>query len=91
MYPNSNQISPELCSVYPDLASAICCIREQWCDLHGYTEPFCHNGVWWVFPPNGVIPVRIRDVMNTDKGQWVRIGRVSIALLPDGSFAHVDI
>ena len=30
---------------------------EKWCVKHGYTEPFCHEGQWWAFPPHGVNPV----------------------------------
>ncbi|MGF1522727.1 MAG: hypothetical protein ACFBSF_10485 [Leptolyngbyaceae cyanobacterium] len=28
-----------------------------WCAKHGHTEPFCHEGHWWAFPPRGVNPV----------------------------------
>ncbi|MEL6384310.1 MAG: hypothetical protein AAFQ89_18005 [Cyanobacteria bacterium J06626_18] len=30
---------------------------EAWCVKHGHTEPFCHEGYWWAFPPHGVNPV----------------------------------
>ena len=30
---------------------------EKWCLKHGYTEPFCHEGQWWAFPPHGVNPL----------------------------------
>ncbi|QYO62297.1 hypothetical protein [Leptolyngbya sp. 7M] len=75
--------------IYPDLATAIRDVCQAWCQQHGYTDPFCRNGQWWAFPPNGVMPIRIRDVLTADdcQAQWVQIGRVSLALLPDGSFA----
>ncbi|MBF2050103.1 MAG: ABC transporter substrate-binding protein [Elainella sp. C42_A2020_010] len=36
---------------------------------HGYGDPFCRNGEWWAFPPNGVMPVRIRDVLASNNVQ----------------------
>ncbi len=75
--------------IYPDLATAIDAICQDWCQRYGYTDPFCRNGEWWAFPPNGVMPVRIRDVLTEEdlQAHWVQIGHVSLALLPDGSFA----
>ncbi len=80
--------------IYSDLAAAVQDVCHNWCQRHGYTDLFCRNGEWWAFPPNGVMPVRIRDMLRTSDSQgnhgqeqWVQIGRASIALLPDGSFA----
>lgn len=77
-------------ATYPDLAAAmrgVCC---DWCQRHGYTDPFRRNGEWWAFPPNGVMPIKIQEVLSDPApAQWVQIGRVSLALLPDGSLASV--
>ena len=72
---------------YPNFLAAIKGVCEKWCQQNGYTEPFCRNGEYWAFPPNGAIPVKIRDIIQTDKrqAQLVCIGRVSFWLLPDGS------
>ena len=74
---------------YPDLASAIRGVCEQWCQQNGYTDLFRRNGEWWAFPPNGVMPVRLKNALAPEDkySQEVKIGRVSIALMPDGSFA----
>jgi hypothetical protein len=71
---------------YPDLAAAIKDVCQKWCQQNGYTEPFYQNGELWVFPPNAVMAVKIKDVMNQDSKQ-VWIGRVSLFILPDGSVA----
>lgn len=72
---------------YPDLATAMRAVCENWCNVHGFTEPFCRNGEWWAFPPRAVMPVKIKDVMGKNsEAQCVYIGRVSFLLLPDGSF-----
>ena len=71
---------------YPDLATAIKDICQQWCEQNGYTEPFYRNGELWAFPPNGVMAVKIKDVMNQDSKQ-VWIGQVSLFILPDSSVA----
>ena len=72
---------------YPSLLAAIKAVCQKWCQQNGYTEPFCRNGEYWAFPPSGVIPVKIRDVIQKNKpeAELVRIGRVSFWLLPDGS------
>ncbi|MEM6403343.1 MAG: hypothetical protein AAF757_24455 [Cyanobacteria bacterium P01_D01_bin.116] len=72
---------------YPDLATAINEICQQWCQENGYTEPFYRNGELWAFPPNGVMPVKIKDVMDDQDSKQVCIGRVSLFILPDGSVA----
>ncbi|MEM8604793.1 MAG: hypothetical protein AAGF24_13285 [Cyanobacteria bacterium P01_H01_bin.121] len=75
---------------YATLSAALHGVCATWCDEHGYTEPFCRNGEWWAFPPNSVMPVRIATVMARDCKFIVKIGRVTLALLPDGRIAHGD-
>ncbi|MGD1913414.1 MAG: hypothetical protein ACFB2X_21995 [Rivularia sp. (in: cyanobacteria)] len=75
---------------YPDLATAINHICQQWCQENGYTEPFYRNGELWAFPPNGVMPVKIKDVMDKQDSKQVWIGRVCLFILPDGSVAKVQ-
>ena len=72
---------------YPNLSAAIEAVCQKWCQQNGYTEPFCRNGEYWAFPPNGVIPVKIRDIIQREKpeAELVRISHVSFWLLPDGS------
>jgi len=74
---------------YSDLGAALQGVCQQWCQQYDYTDPFCHDGEWWAFPAYGVMPIRIRDILaDADfPPQWVQIGHVAIALLPDGSFA----
>jgi hypothetical protein len=72
---------------YPDLRSAVqdtCCI---WCEAHGYSNPFCRNGEWWAFPPQSVMPVRIKTVMGVAFQYLVKIGPVRLSIYPDGSLA----
>lgn len=73
---------------YPDLATALEGICRTWCEAHGYSEPFCRNGEWWAFPPAGVMPVKIKDVMGHDSQQQIRIGTLMLTLWPDGSLAR---
>ncbi|MEM8641928.1 MAG: hypothetical protein AAGG51_24390 [Cyanobacteria bacterium P01_G01_bin.54] len=70
-----------------DLGDAIRRICQAWCAEQGYTDPFCRNGEWWAYPPNGVMPVPIKTVMDTHCQRPVRLGRVTLFLYPDGSFA----
>ena len=74
---------------YPNLATAIYDVCQQWCQQNGYSDLFCRNGQWWAFPPNAVMPVCLRDAITPEEKyhQEVTIGRVSVILLPDGSFA----
>jgi hypothetical protein len=60
--------------IYPDLAAAVRGVCQDWCQRHGYSDPFCRNGEWWAFPPNGVMLVRIRDAFRANDGQeqWVQ-------------------
>jgi len=30
-------------------------------EAKGYTEPFYQDGEWWAFPPNGVMPVALKN------------------------------
>ncbi|NEQ53481.1 MAG: hypothetical protein F6K11_25655 [Leptolyngbya sp. SIO3F4] len=70
---------------YSNLSSAIRGVCQTWCDCHGYSDPFCRDGVWWAFPPNGVMPVRIETVMGDQSQRLVRIGPMRLMLFPDGS------
>ncbi|MEM6836146.1 MAG: hypothetical protein AAF609_04755 [Cyanobacteria bacterium P01_C01_bin.120] len=73
---------------YPDLATALEGVCRTWCEANGYSEPFCRNGEWWAFPPAGVMPVKIKDVMEKDSQQQIRIGTLMLTLCPDGSLAR---
>ncbi|MGD1873006.1 MAG: hypothetical protein ACFB02_08120 [Mastigocoleus sp.] len=84
MINNCDDIS-DLESSYPDLNTAISKVSKQWCNETGYSEPFYHNGEMWAFPPDGVIPVKIKDVITQKDCKKVWIGRVSLFILPDGS------
>ncbi|MEL6438974.1 MAG: hypothetical protein AAFQ80_06945 [Cyanobacteria bacterium J06621_8] len=77
---------------YDDLAAAIHGVCQQWCMENGYSDLFCRNGEWWAFPPNAVMPVCLKEAIPPDEKyrQEVKIGRVSITLLPDGSFAKEE-
>lgn len=54
---------------------------------------FYQNGSWWAYPPNGVIPVRIHEIIDVENtlAQRVKVKYysiyLSIALLPDGCVA----
>ncbi|ESA37302.1 hypothetical protein N836_03705 [Leptolyngbya sp. Heron Island J] len=72
-------------AIYADLGSAIRGVCQAWCDRNGYSDPFCRDGVWWAFPPNGVMPVRIETVMGEQSQRLVRIGPMRLILFPDGS------
>lgn len=37
---------------------------HQWCEEHGYTDPFFQEGRWWGFPPSGVMPIRLDSVID---------------------------
>ncbi|MEM9804860.1 MAG: hypothetical protein AAF959_06235 [Cyanobacteria bacterium P01_D01_bin.56] len=78
---------------YSNLGSAIRGVCQTWCDQHGYTDPFCRNGVWWAYPPHGVMPVRVETVMGKQSQRLVRIGPMSLTLFPDGTInnAIVDL
>ena len=79
--------------IYPDLKTAAEAVCSKWCKQQGYTDYFYDRGSWWAFPPQGVIPVKIHDVIDLDqtKAQRVKIKHysifLSIALLPDGCIA----
>jgi hypothetical protein len=75
-------------SQYPDLGSAIQDTCRIWCDAHGYSDPFCRQGEWWAFPPQGVMPVRIKTVMGVACQYPVKIGRVRLTVYPDGSLGN---
>ena len=74
---------------YADLGSAIRGVCQTWCDQHGYSDPFCRDGIWWAFPPNGVMPVRIETVMGEQSQRLVRIGSMQLMLSPDGSIYNL--
>lgn len=73
---------------YANLADAIRGVCQQWCKQNGYSDLFCRNGEWWAFPPHGVMPVCLKEAIPPEDkySQEVKIGRVLIALTPDGSF-----
>jgi hypothetical protein len=77
----------EFVAQYPDLRSAIQETCFTWCDAHGYSDPFCRNGEWWAFPPQSVMPVRIKTVMGMACQYPVKIGPVTLTIYPDGSLA----
>ena len=70
---------------YSDLGSAIRGVCDKWCAQYGYSDSFCRNGEWWAFPPNGVMPVRIKTVMGRDCQHLVQVGPLTLAIRPDGS------
>ncbi|MEM8718562.1 MAG: hypothetical protein AAGE84_04540 [Cyanobacteria bacterium P01_G01_bin.39] len=75
-------------SNYSNLANAIRGVCEQWCQINGYSNLFVRNGEYWAFPPHGVMPVCLKEAIAPEEkyAQEVKIGRVSITLMPDGSF-----
>ncbi len=74
-------------SHYPNLGAAMQGVCQTWCQTHGYSDPFCRDGEWWAFPPQGVMPVRIKTVMGNTLPYCVQIERVTLRLFPDGSLA----
>ncbi|MEM9274549.1 MAG: hypothetical protein AAGA80_16535 [Cyanobacteria bacterium P01_F01_bin.143] len=70
---------------YPDLGSALRDICFTWCQENGYTDPFLRDGEWWAFPPNGVMPVKVKTVMEKDCQRTIKITNVTLKLFPDGS------
>ena len=72
---------------YANLRNAIRGTCHAWCDAQNYSDPFCKDGVWWAFPPGGVIPVQIKAVMGEMSHCDVKIGPVTLSLFPDGSLA----
>ena len=72
---------------YNDLGSAIRSVCYAWCEENAYSDPFCHNGEWWAFPPNGVMPIEIKAVMESNCQRLVQLGSVTLFLYPDGSLA----
>ena len=87
----NHSIDPTI--IYPNLQAAATAVCRSWCQQHGYSNSFYQDGSWWAFPPQGVIPVKIHDVISFDqtKAQRVKIKHYSIALsiaiLPDGCIA----
>ncbi|MEO1341284.1 MAG: hypothetical protein AAFV28_09115 [Cyanobacteria bacterium J06635_13] len=73
---------------YSNLANAIRGVCEQWCEINGYSDLFIRNGEYWAFPPNSVMPVCLKEAIAPEEkhAMEVKIDRVSIMLLPDGSF-----
>lgn len=72
---------------YANLSDAIRGTCHAWCDAQSYSDPFCKDGVWWAFPPDGVMPVQIKTVMGKASHRGVKIGPVTLSLFPDGSLA----
>ncbi|MEO1508358.1 MAG: hypothetical protein AAFU84_11990 [Cyanobacteria bacterium J06633_23] len=75
---------------YPNLGLAIRGVCQDWCEQHGYSDPFCRDGIWWAFPPDGVMLVRIETVMEEHSQRWVRLGPVRLILFPDGSIGEIS-
>ena len=79
--------------IYPNLKAAAAAVCQRWCQQQGYSDPFYHNGSWWAFPPNSVLPIDIHKVIDLEHtlAQRVQIEHysiaLSIALLPDGCIA----
>ena len=79
--------------VYPNLKAAAAAVCSKWCQQHDYTNHFYSNGSWWAFPPQGVMPVKIHDVIDLEKTKARRVQikhysiSLSVALLPDGCIA----
>lgn len=80
-------------TIYPDLKAAAAAVCLRWCEEHGYSDRFYQNGSWWAYPPNGVMPVNLHQVIELEHtpAQRVRVRYysifLSIALLPDGCVA----
>lgn len=73
---------------YSGLAEAICATCQAWCQAEGYSDPFCQDGEWWAFPPEGVMPIRIKTVMGKASCCLIQIDNVTMALFPDGTLAR---
>ena len=79
--------------VYPNIKAAAAAVCQRWCEERGYSDRFYHDGSWWAFPPNSVMPVRIHEIIDVEqtKARRVRVQHystcLSIALLPDGCIA----
>lgn len=56
-HPNSNKI-------YPDLKTAAAAVCQRWCERQGYSDRFYQDGSWWAYPPNGVLPIKIHEVID---------------------------
>lgn len=82
-----HDVGPDAIPCYPNFRTALQATCQAWCHEQGYSDPFRHNGMWWAFPPNGVIPLPIKDVMAADWQLTVRIGRLTLTLLPNGTLA----
>lgn len=88
---NTNECDRDI--IYPTLKDAAAAVCQSWCDREGYSEPFYHDGSWWAYPPNGVMAVRIGEIIDLDKTPARRVQvkhysvALSIALMPDGCIA----
>lgn len=71
--------------IYTNLEAAAAAVCQRWCQQNSYTTPFFQN--------DGVMPVKIHDVIHLDHTQARRVQiqhysiTLSIALLPDGCIA----
>jgi len=72
---------------YPNLGCVIRGVCQAWCQEQGYSDAFCRNGEWWAYPPNGVMPVQIKTVMEKGSQRQVQLDSLTIFLFPDGSLA----
>lgn len=79
--------------IYSNLEAAAAAVCQRWCQQNSYTTPFYQNSSRWAFPPHGVMPVKIHDVIDLDHTMAQRVEiqhysiTLSIALLPDGCVA----
>ena len=80
-------------TIYPNLLAAAKAVCQSWCEGKGFSDPFYQDGSWWAFPPNGVIPLKIHDIIDTANTPATRVQvqhyaiALSIALMPDGCIA----
>ena len=80
-------------TIYADLKAAAAAVCRRWCEQHGYSDCFYQQGSWWAFPANGVLPIKIHDVIDLEHTKAERILvkyysiALSVALLPDGCIA----
>lgn len=87
---NNNKLNNQ---IYPNMKAAAEAVCGEWCQQQDYTDYFYDHGSWWAFPPQGVMPVKIHNVIDVaqTKAQRVKIKHhsifLSIALLPDGCIA----
>ena len=58
----SSQINESI--IYPDVQAAADAVCRKWRTENGYTDYFYDRGSWWAFPPQGVMSVKIHDLID---------------------------